>query len=59
VVEELFDSEDGSWAAEWAAFLADIEAGSSTEAGPGDGVAAMRIIDALYRSARDGAAVRT
>lgn len=54
VEEERFDGEDASWSREWDAFIAAI-AGGPPAAGAVDGVAAMRIIDALYRSARSGA----
>jgi predicted dehydrogenase len=56
--EWSFDGEDASWDLEWEALLRDIETGSRTEAHAADGVAAMRIIDALYRSARGGVVVR-
>jgi predicted dehydrogenase len=54
VEEEHFDGGDRSWAEEWDAFMAAVETGSPGDAGPEDGVAAMSIIDALYRSARAG-----
>jgi predicted dehydrogenase len=71
VREEEFPAEDQSWALEWAAFLDAVgghasaggasaggaSAGGATAGGAADGVAAMRIIDALYRSARAGAPV--
>jgi predicted dehydrogenase len=56
--EEAFPGPDGSWALEWDDFVAAIRddrpPGHGTAA---DGVAAMRMIDALYRSAREGAIV--
>jgi predicted dehydrogenase len=58
VHEERFAGEDASWALEWDAFLQAIDGAGSEEAGPDDGVAAMRIIDALYRSAQSGKVVR-
>ncbi|HSJ05456.1 MAG TPA: Gfo/Idh/MocA family oxidoreductase [Longimicrobiales bacterium] len=58
IEERSFDGEDASWDLEWEAFLRDIATGSMTESHAGDGVAAMRIIEALYRSARDGVVVR-
>jgi predicted dehydrogenase len=52
--EESFPGPDGSWAAEWDDFVSAILAGRAPRHGtPGDGVAAMGMIDALYRSARD------
>lgn len=57
VEEERFDGDDASWAAEWAAFIAAVETGRPRDAGPEDGVAAMTITDALYRSAIAGARV--
>lgn len=54
VEEEHFDTDDVSWAEEWDAFMTAVETGSPGDAGPEDGVAAMSIIDALYRSARAG-----
>jgi predicted dehydrogenase len=56
--EWSYDGEDASWDLEWDALLRDIVTGSRTEAHADDGVAAMRIIDALYRSAGDGVVVR-
>jgi predicted dehydrogenase len=58
VHEERFEGEDDSWAREWEAFLARIDgAPASRAAGPDDGLAAMQIIDALYRAARAGTPV--
>jgi predicted dehydrogenase len=58
VHEQRFDAPDTSWSAEWDAFLAAVDGRGTDEAGPEEGVAAMRIVDALYRSAREGRAVR-
>jgi predicted dehydrogenase len=57
VHEERFDGEDRSWSLEWDAFIASIRAGTAASPGAADGAAAMRIIDALYRSADAGASV--
>ncbi|MEX1183120.1 MAG: Gfo/Idh/MocA family oxidoreductase [Gemmatimonadota bacterium] len=56
VHEERFEGEDGSWSSEWNAFVSAIDGGAAT-AGPAEGVAAMRILEALYRSARAGTPV--
>jgi predicted dehydrogenase len=58
VHEQRFDAPDASWSAEWEGFLAAVDGRGTDEAGPEEGVAAMRIVDALYRSAREGRAVR-
>ena len=55
--ERAFPGEDGSWAAEWADFVAATSSGEVTRGSAADGLAAMRMIDALYRSARAGAPV--
>jgi predicted dehydrogenase len=55
VDEEAFPGPDGSWAAEWDDFVAAVRADRPPRHGsPADGVAAMRMVDALYRSARSG-----
>lgn len=52
--EELaFEGEDLSWAREWEDFLGGV-AGAAYWGNPGDGVAVMTALDALYRSAREG-----
>lgn len=54
VDEESFPGPDGSWAAEWDDLVSAVLAGHAPAHGsPADGVAAMAMIDALYRSARD------
>jgi predicted dehydrogenase len=58
VHERRFEAPDGSWSAEWDALLAALAGRGTDEAGPEEGVAAMRIVDALYRSARAGRPVR-
>jgi predicted dehydrogenase len=56
--EEAFPGPDGSWAAEWDDFVSALRAGRPPRHGsPPDGVAAMRMVDALYRSARERAIV--
>lgn len=55
--QQQFDGEDASWAEEWAAFLHRVHTGEGDDGLPRDGVAAMRIVDALYRSAASGAPV--
>ncbi|MGH7505287.1 MAG: Gfo/Idh/MocA family protein, partial [Longimicrobiales bacterium] len=57
VREERFDGEDRSWTDEWAAFVAAIDGAGAEGAGASEGIAAMRIIDALYRSSRSGTPV--
>jgi predicted dehydrogenase len=52
VDETRYPEGDDSWAAEWDDFVTAIRTGRPPRYGtPGDGVAAMRMIDALYRSA--------
>ncbi len=55
--EEEFPGEDVSWRLEWEDFVAGVRIGRLTQGGPEDGVAAMRMIDALYRSAESGTIV--
>ena len=50
--EEVFDGPDLSWQLEWSDFVHAILDGKSYWGTPEDGVAAMAMIDALYRSAR-------
>jgi predicted dehydrogenase len=55
VAERSFPGPDGSWAAEWADFIGAVVENRPPRHGTvGDGVAVMRMIDALYRSAREG-----
>ncbi len=57
-VEQLtFDGPDDSWRLEWADFLSAIHTGSRYLGTSDDGVTAMEMIDALYRSAHAGAVV--
>lgn len=55
--EELFDGPDLSWQSEWADFVRVVFEGGVYWGTPADGVAAMVMTDALYRSARSGAVV--
>jgi predicted dehydrogenase len=55
--EEVFDGPDLSWQAEWADFVRAIIEGGIYWGTPEDGVAAMAMIEAMYRSAQCGAAV--
>jgi predicted dehydrogenase len=57
VREESFDGPDRSWAVEWHEFVDAIEHGAPYLGTPQDGVAAMRIVAALYESARSGVPV--
>lgn len=50
--ETVYDGPDLSWAAEWDEFVGAIVDGTPYSGSPADGVAAARMIDALYRSAR-------
>lgn len=57
VEEESFAGEDVSWRLEWEDFIQALRTGRPRHGGPEDGVAAMRMVDALYRSAGAGAIV--
>jgi predicted dehydrogenase len=50
--ETLFEGEDRSWELEWADFVRAVRDGAPYDGTPEDGVAAMRMLDALYASAR-------
>ncbi|MBI4503674.1 MAG: Gfo/Idh/MocA family oxidoreductase [Gemmatimonadetes bacterium] len=52
-----YDGNDCSWRDEWKDFLAAIRGGRPLGGSADDGVAAMRMLDALYRSAATGAPV--
>ncbi len=54
MTELIFDEPDRSWQIEWDDFLTALQTGSTYLGTPGDGVVAMAMIDALYRSAREG-----
>ena len=53
--EMVFDQPDFSWQLEWEDFVNAIETGSPYLGTPEDGVAAMRMLNALYRSAEEKA----
>jgi predicted dehydrogenase len=55
--EETFDGPDRSWAIEWHQFVDAIENGTPYWGTPVDGLNAMRIVHALYESARDAVAI--
>lgn len=50
-----YEGEDVSWREEWSDFLGAVLEGRPMRGTADDGVAAMRMIDALYRSAETGA----
>lgn len=52
-----YDEKDLSWQREWTDFLSAIRNGTSMLGSADDGVIAMRMIDALYRSAATGTEV--
>jgi predicted dehydrogenase len=59
VAERTFPGPDASWALEWDDFIGAVVEGRPPRHGtPADGVAAMRMVDALYRSASEGGVVR-
>lgn len=49
-----FRGEDTSWSAEWREFLAAVREGRDPAGSGADGLAAQRMADAIYRSARSG-----
>jgi predicted dehydrogenase len=53
-----YEGEDDSWKLEWADFMRGVQGSSAMLGSADDGVAAMRMLDALYRSAESGQAVR-
>ncbi len=52
-----FPGPDGSWESEWGEFLAAIRNGQAPAAGAEDGLAALRVVEAVYEAARSGATV--
>ncbi|MCL5292379.1 MAG: Gfo/Idh/MocA family oxidoreductase [Actinobacteria bacterium] len=52
--DEVFDDTDNSWREEWKDFVSHLTTGALYLGTPEDGVAAMRILDALYRSSKLG-----
>jgi predicted dehydrogenase len=55
--EVLFDGPDDSWRLEWAQFVDAIERGTAYHGDPPDGLAVMRVLDALYRSSEADAPI--
>lgn len=55
VTEELFNEPDRSWRAEWEDFVEAVAEGKPYGGTPDDGVAAMAMIEGLYRSANSRA----
>jgi predicted dehydrogenase len=54
VSEESFPGPDQSWSLEWEDFVEALYTGRPRHGGVEDGLAAMRIVDALYRSGASG-----
>jgi len=52
-----FPGPDRSWESEWEEFLAAIRGGQEAPGGPEDGLAALRLVEAVYEAARCGATV--
>ena len=50
--EEVFDGPDLSWQLEWQDFVHAVTDGTAYLGTPEEGIAAMRLVEALYRSAR-------
>jgi predicted dehydrogenase len=57
VEQASFPGPDDSWRHEWEEFVRALRCGSPYEGTPEEGVATMRVLEALYRSARAGQAV--
>ncbi len=55
---ESFPGPDESWREEWREFVDAVAGGTPYQGTPEDGVAVMRVLDALYRSAKQGTIVR-
>jgi predicted dehydrogenase len=54
--EERFEAPDTSWSDEWEAFVRTVGGGGGGGcAGPDEALQAMRVVDAIYRSAMSGA----
>ncbi|MGR4065632.1 MAG: Gfo/Idh/MocA family protein [Vulcanimicrobiaceae bacterium] len=51
--ETRFEEPDRSWELEWNDFVQAIRSGTPYDGTPADGLAAMRMLDALYASARE------
>ena len=56
-VTQTFEGADDSWRLEWEDFVRAVQGGTGMLGTADDGVTAMRMIDALYRSAAAGAPV--
>jgi len=54
----VFEGEDLSWQLEWQDFVEAVAEGKPYLGTPEDGVAAMRMLDSLYRSVKEGAIAR-
>ncbi len=52
-----FPDPDRSWESEWGEFLDAIRNGQAMPVGPEDGLAALRLVEAVYEAARSGATV--
>ena len=52
-----FSGPDRSWESEWEEFLAAIRNGQPSPVGPEDGLAALRLVEAVYEAARSGTTV--
>ena len=53
-----FQGPDESWEREWEEFLASIGNGHALHVGADDGLAALRLVEAVYEAARSGTTVR-
>lgn len=58
VAEESFPGPDTSWTEEWREFVRAIRTGDTPLGDGADGLAAMRLVDAIYRAAQVGAVVK-
>ena len=56
--QTAFEGDDRSWSDEWGEFRDAVRGGREPMGGGRDGLAAARIVDALYRSDRTGRAIR-
>jgi len=54
VVEEIFEGDDLSWQHEWNDFMNAVQSGKPYWGSPADGLAAMRMLAALYASVAKG-----
>jgi len=54
LTEIVFDEPDRSWELEWRDFMSAVTTGSAFLGTAADGIGAMTMVDALYRSAHDG-----